>query len=148
MSHFVVSFNNSSLRVHCLTLKPVPHNLVVFVSSFLSSPFYHPAVILPPDVWSPYDSLPSKSVLKNLKLHLPCVPSHFSWVWLFATPWTIAHQAPLSMGCSRQEYWSGLPCLPPGDLPNPGTELPSLVSPALADGFFTISATWENFYLL
>ena len=39
---------------------------------------------------------------------------------LFVTPWTIAHQAPLSMGFSRQEYWSGLPCPPPGDLPNPG----------------------------
>ena len=41
-------------------------------------------------------------------------------VQLFATPWTVAHQAPLSMGFSRQEYWSGLPCSPPGDLPNPG----------------------------
>ena len=39
---------------------------------------------------------------------------------LFATPWTVAHQTPLSMGFSRQEYWSGLPCPPPGDLPNPG----------------------------
>ena len=38
------------------------------------------------------------------------------------TPWTVAGQAPLSMGFSRQEYWSGLPCPPPGDLPNPGTE--------------------------
>ena len=41
---------------------------------------------------------------------------------LFATPWTVAHQAPLSTGLSRQEYWSGLPFLPPGDLPNPGIE--------------------------
>ena len=40
-----------------------------------------------------------------------------------ATPWAVAHQAPLSMGLSRQEYWSGLPCPPPGDLPDPGTEL-------------------------
>ena len=39
-----------------------------------------------------------------------------------ATPWTVAHQAPLPMGFSRQEYWRGLPCLPPGDLPNPGIE--------------------------
>ena len=46
--------------------------------------------------------------------------SHFSHVQLFATPWTIAHQAPLSMGFSKQEYWSGFPCPPPGDLPNPG----------------------------
>ena len=45
-----------------------------------------------------------------------------SGVPLFATPWTAAHQAPLSMEFSRQEYWSGLPCPPPGDLPNPGAE--------------------------
>ena len=51
-----------------------------------------------------------------------CVLSHFSSVWLFATLWTIALQAPLSVGFSRQEYWSGLPCSPPGDLPNPGIE--------------------------
>ena len=43
-----------------------------------------------------------------------------SHVQLFTTPWTVARQAPLSMGFSRQEYWSGLPCPPPGDLPNPG----------------------------
>ena len=48
------------------------------------------------------------------------VLSHFSRVWLFATLWTVAHQAPLSMGFSRQEYWSGWPCPPPGDLPDPG----------------------------
>ena len=52
-------------------------------------------------------------------------------------------QPPLSMGFSRQEYWSGLPCPPPGDLPNPGIEPVSLMSPALAGGFFTTSATWE-----
>ena len=52
--------------------------------------------------------------------------SHFSHIQLFATPWTVAHQAPLSMGFSRPEYWSGLPCLSPGDLPNPGIESTSL----------------------
>ena len=52
-------------------------------------------------------------------------------------------QAPLSMGFSRQEYWSGLPCPPPGDLGNPGIEPTSLLFPALAGGFFTTSATWE-----
>ena len=66
-----------------------------------------------------------------------------SCVKLFASPRTIAHQAPLSMGFSRQEYWSGLPCPPPGDLPNPGIQTTSLVSPALAGGFFTTSTTWE-----
>ena len=45
-----------------------------------------------------------------------------SHVWVFATPWTVAYQAPLSMGFSSQEYWSGLPCPPPGDLPSPGIE--------------------------
>ena len=63
--------------------------------------------------------------------------SRFSRVRLFATPWTVARQAPLSMGFSRQEHCSGLPCPPPGDLPHPGTEPPSLTSPALAGGFFT-----------
>ena len=48
-----------------------------------------------------------------------------SYVQLFATPWSVALHAPLSMGFSRQEYWSRLPCSPPGDLPNPGIELRS-----------------------
>ena len=61
----------------------------------------------------------------------------------FATPWTVALQTPLSMGFSRQEYWSGLPCPPPGDLPNPGIEAMSLTSPTLAGRFFTTSAAWE-----
>ena len=52
-------------------------------------------------------------------------------------------QTPLSMGFSRQEYWSGLPCPPPGDLPDPGIELASLASPVLTGGFFTTSTTWE-----
>ena len=55
----------------------------------------------------------------------------------------IAHHAPLSMGISRQEYWSGLPCPPPGDLPDPGMEPVSLMSPAFAGVFFTTSATSE-----
>ena len=55
----------------------------------------------------------------------------------------VACQAPLSMGFSRQKYWSGLPCPLPGDLPNPGIKPTSPASPALADEFFTISATWE-----
>ena len=70
--------------------------------------------------------------------------SRSSRVQLFSMPWTVAHQAPLSVGFSRQEYWSGLPCLPPGDLPKQGIELTSLTSPALAGGFFTTSPTWED----
>ena len=62
-----------------------------------------------------------------------CALSHFSRVRLFVTPrtWTVACQAPLSMGCSGQEYWSGVPCPPPGDLPDPGIEPASPASPAL-----------------
>ena len=60
------------------------------------------------------------------------------------TPWTVACQALLSMGFSRQEHWSGLPCPSPGALPNPGIKPMPLKSPALAGGFFTTSATWEN----
>ena len=68
----------------------------------------------------------------------------FSRVSLFATPWIIAPQFPLSMEFSRQECWSGLPALPPpGDLPHPGVELTCLKSPALAGGFSLYSATWE-----
>ena len=65
-----------------------------------------------------------------------------SCVRSFAILWTVAHHAPLSMGFSRQEYWSGLPCSPSGDLPNPGKECTSLTS-ALAGGFFTTSTTWK-----
>ena len=67
--------------------------------------------------------------------------SHFSCDQLFVTPWAVAYWAPMSMGFSKQEYWSGLPCLPPGDLPDPGIEPVSLTSPALAGGFFTSSTT-------
>ena len=69
--------------------------------------------------------------------------SRLSHVQLFATLWTVACQAPLSKGFSRQEYWSGLPCPPPGDLPDPGTEPKSPMSPVLAGGFFIASTTWE-----
>ena len=61
---------------------------------------------------------------------------HLSHVLHFATEWTVACQAPLCIGFSRQEYWSWLLRPPPGDLPNPGVELESLTSPALAGSFF------------
>ena len=66
-----------------------------------------------------------------------------SHVQLFATLWTVAFQAPLSMGFSRQKHWSGLPCPPPGDLPNSGVKPASLISPVLAGGSFTTSVTWK-----
>ena len=61
----------------------------------------------------------------------------------FVAPWTVARQAPLSTGFSRKEYWRGLPCPSPGDLPDPGIKPLSLLSPALTVGFFTTSTTWE-----
>ena len=66
-----------------------------------------------------------------------CVQS-LSRVRLFATPWTVAHQAPLSLGFSQQEYWSGLPYPLLGDIPDLGIEPMAPVSPTLQDGFFTI----------
>ena len=62
---------------------------------------------------------------------------------VFTTLWTIDHQAPLSLGFSRQDCRSGLPYASPGDLPNAGIEPESLRSPALAGEFFTKSTTWE-----
>ena len=70
--------------------------------------------------------------------HLTIHAKLLSHVQRFAAPWTVAHQAPLSMGFSRQEYWSGLAFPSPGDLPGPGIEPASL---AAAGGFFTTSAT-------
>ena len=64
-----------------------------------------------------------------------------SHVQLFLTPWTVAHQAPLSMGFSRQEYWSGLSFPSPGDLLDPGIKPTSLLFPKLAGQFFTTSTT-------
>ena len=72
-------------------------------------------------------------------------PSHFSHVQLFETPRAVAHQAPPSIGFSRQECWSGLPYPPPGDPPDPGIKIASLISAGLAGGFFTTSPTWEAF---
>ena len=63
----------------------------------------------------------------------PCVLNRFSRVRLFVILWTVACHSPLSLGFSRQEHWSGLPCPPPEDLPDPGTET---ACPALAAGFF------------
>ena len=74
-----------------------------------------------------------------------CVLSHFSHARHFVALWTVACQAPLSMGFSRANYWSGLPCPLPGDLPDPGIKPTShyISRPALAGGFFTTSAIWE-----
>ena len=77
-----------------------------------------------------------------------CMLSHFSHVLLFVTTCTVACQAPLSMGFSRQEYWSVLPCPHPGDLPGPGIEPVSLMSPELVGGFFNTSTPGKPIYKL
>ena len=81
--------------------------------------------------------------LKGIRELCVCVLSFYNLVQLFVTPWMVACQAALSMRFSRQEYWSGLSFPPPGDIPDPGFEPASLISPALAGRFFTISTTWE-----
>ena len=84
-------------------------------------------------------------VLSNLKLGvfihlcLECVHAQS----LFGMPWTVACQAPLSMGFSRQECWIGLPFPPPGDLPDPGIDRASLALPALVGRFLPGGASWE-----
>ena len=79
---------------------------------------------------------------------LLCYAQSLSHVQLFASLWAVALQAPLSRGFSRQEYWSELLCLPPGDLPDPRIEPMSFSPPALAGRFFiTTGITWETPYL-
>ena len=77
----------------------------------------------------------TEKIIWELCIHEVC--SVLSRVQLFVVSWRVTHQAPLSMEFSRQKYWSGLPFPPPGDLPNPGIKPASLISPALADKFFT-----------
>ena len=86
-------------------------------------------------------------VLLHVYVYLCVRAPLFSCVQLPVTPRAAAHQAPLSMGFSRQEAWSGLPCPPPGDLPNPGIKPAPLTSPALAGVFSTAGATWEAMYI-
>ena len=78
---------------------------------------------------------------------LVCELNPFSSVQLCVTLRTVARQGSLSMGLSRQEYWSGLPFSSPGDLPNPGIKPESLMSPTLAVRFFITWATWEALLL-
>ena len=84
-----------------------------------------------------------KKKTKTLKLETLCLLSH---IWLFATPWTAACHGPLSIGFSRQEYWSGLPISSPGDLPNPRIKPKSFESPALTGGFFITGPCKEDPY--
>ena len=77
--------------------------------------------------------------LLSLSSNFTWMLSCFSRVQLFMTLWTVAHQAPLSMGFSRQECSSGLSCPSPGDFPDPEVKPGSVMFPALADGFFTLA---------
>ena len=79
----------------------------------------------------------------SLAPYISCPVCVFSHVWLYATPWTVAHQAPLSMELFRQEYWGRLPVPSPGDLPDPWIEPASPESPALASGFFATAPLGE-----
>ena len=81
--------------------------------------------------------------LVGVPLRSPVVVYSSSHIQLSATPWTVACQAPLSMGFSRHEYWSGLPFPSPGYLPDPGIESRDHISLALAGWFFTTSTTWK-----
>ena len=72
-----------------------------------------------------------QNIFKGLSWGVCCVLNCFTHIQLFVTLWTIAHQAPLTMGFSRHEYWSGLPCPPPGDQSDPGIKPTSLTSPSL-----------------
>ena len=90
-----------------------------------------------------YISTNSPQVFSFFHVVFLLLQSHFGHVRLFATLGTIALQAPLSMGFSRQEYWSALPCPPPRGLSDTGIEPTSLMSPVLTGGFFTTRGTWE-----
>ena len=112
-----------------------------------SQPFIH----LPfPTMNSSSDSTETPLAKKRLTMQRFCVCvcmlNHFSHVQLYEAIWDAAHQAPLSMEFSRQEYWSGLPRSSPRDLPDSGIEPTSCMSSALAGRFFTTGATWEPYY--
>ena len=81
--------------------------------------------------------------VSNMSCVRACRHANSLQSWPFVTLWTVACQAPLTMGFSRQEFQRRLPCPSPGDLPDPEIEPLFQTSPALAGGFFTTSATWE-----
>ena len=99
----------------------------------------------PPRCWKRQENIfSSRDSRKDCSLADTLILAHAQVISVVSnseTLWTVAHQAPLTMGFSRQEYWSGLPCPPPGGLSNPEIGLTSLLSPALAGRFFTTRAT-------
>ena len=124
--------------------------VTILLTGFLSHQTAPPSGVLAPSWWPLHLNHNAGPATQHPNFSLrPCIPrvrvclcvlSCFTHVGLFGTLWTVVCQAPLSMGFSRQEYWSGVPCPPPGDLPNSGIELVSLTCPELASRFFTTSA--------
>ena len=121
-------------------------------SAFIHDFLFHMLSFLVWFIFPQLMTLHSIAVL-NLKFYFTpsvcvcvCVWSRFSSVWCFEALWTVACQASLSMGLPKQVYWNRLPFSSSGDLPDPGIEPVSLVSPALASAFFTTRATWEALY--
>ena len=130
---WALSLNLRTLELHCLSLFPLPGGLAGW------STFVWDAVCQGLQYQTRYCKHENRLWMdRTLRPGLPLVPSHFSCVRLFATLWIIACQAPLSMGFSRQEYWSGLPCPPPRALPDPGIKLASPAPRALQEDFLSI----------
>ena len=86
-------------------------------------------------------------IIYSICAYASCMLNHFSHVQLFSTLWIKAHQAPLSMGFSRQVHQSGFLCSPSGDFSDLGIEPASLMSPELAGRFFNTRATWQAPYV-
>ena len=126
--------------LHCSAHGHNFHVCIFFYISFLDSQSRSPRALLCPLPYSKVEltfPLSMHSIGKqtqsiiNFKGHHYFVVRSLSHVRLFVTPWTVAHQSPLSIEFSRQGYWSGLPCPFPGDRPNPGIKLASPMAPTL-----------------
>ena len=138
VNHFPVTYYSFQVRLQDIGLSEETHTPVCMCAG---------------NVWLQklfFDCYALFYLCKKMEIEIPLffpqcerMLNHFSCVQLCAASQTAAHQAPLSMGFSRQEHCSGFPC-PPGDFPDPGMEPASLSSPALAGGFFTTSTTWET----
>ena len=120
-----------------LAVQERPRSLLCAVSPWARPSGSPPAWVKGTAVARGLGEEPGRLPIPHPALWPVCVLSHSVVSDSLRPPWTVARQAPLSVGLSRQEYWSGLPFPSPGDHPDPRIELMSLVSPALASGFFT-----------
>ena len=150
--HFLSFYYSTEKTCYCVFSRPFSssqihpqssnsdYSLILFISETIGNKIMWNLWISFPSLWHQRKSI-LNSFLCKLVLWHRCVRvlNFFSHVLLFATLWTAAHQAPLSMGFSKPEYWSGLPCPPPGD-----HSYPSLMSRALAGRFFATGTTWET----